>query len=191
MIELTTVTTDQFLEHLPPAEDNRWEYKSASLLEQKNKNDFLKELSKQISAFANSGGGNLVFGICDPKTVAAKTIEPCEQLVGRQSMKDYLATMVEQSVEYPLQDFRVHRIPLTGDATKSIFVIEVGDSLAAPHQAKADKHYYYRIDGHTKPAPHFYVELLQKRETRSVLTIEAIDYQVKDSSHQEAASSTY
>jgi len=139
-----------------------------------NKTNLLNERSKQVSAFANSGGWNLVLGLSDDKE-----IEPCEQLVGRQPMKDYLATVVEQSVEYPLQDFRVHRIPLTKDPQKSIFIIEVGDSLAASHQAKRDSHYYYRIDGHTKPAPHLHVELLRQRETRAVLEIGNVEYYVE------------
>ncbi|TWU54902.1 Divergent AAA domain protein [Rubripirellula tenax] len=174
MIDWATCTTDDLLQSIPPAEDDRWEFKSATLLEASSKNEFLKVLSKQVSAFANSGGGNLVFGLSDRKSV-----EPCEQTVGNQPMKDYLATMVEQSVEYPLRHFRIHRIPLTGDNTNSIFVIAVEDSPAAPHQAKSDKHYYYRIDGHTKPAPHFHVELLRQRETRAVLEILLVEYHVE------------
>jgi len=174
MIDWATITTDDLLQLLPPAEDNRWEFKGAKILLKDNKTNLLNELSKQVSAFANSGGGNLVLGLSDDKE-----IEPCEQLVGRQPMKDYLATVVEQSVEYPLQDFRVHRIPLTNDHSKSVFIIDVGDSLAAPHQAKRDNHYYYRIDGHTKPAPHFHVELLRQRETRAVLEIGDVEYYVE------------
>lgn len=176
MIDWVTCTTDQLLQHIPAAEDDRWEFKSAAFLESNKGQELSKVLSKQVSAFSNSGGGNLVFGVTDNSD---RDIEPCAQLVGRQSMKDYLATMVEQSVEYPLQDFRVHRIPLTSNDSESIFVVEIGDSLAAPHQAKSDKHYYYRIDGHSKPAPHFHVELLRQRETRAVLKIEDIEYYVE------------
>ena len=174
MIDWAICTTDDLLANIPAAEDDRWEFKSATLLERSNKNEFLNELSKQVSAFANSGGGNLVFGVSDDKK-----IEPCDQTVGRQSMKDYLSTMVEQSVEYALRHYRIHRIPVTGDDSKSIFVVEIYDSPAAPHQAKSDKHYYYRIDGHTKPAPHFHVELLRQRETRAVLEIQDIEHHVE------------
>ncbi len=174
MMDWANITTDDLLQNIPLAEDDRWEFKSAALLKPSSKNELLKVLSKQISAFANSGGGNLVFGLSD-----SRGIEPCEQRVGRQPMKDFLATMVEQSVEYPLRQFKVHRIPFTGDDSNSMFVIEVDDSLAAPHQAKSDRVYYYRIDGHTKPAPHFHVELLRQRETRAVLEIQCVEYHVE------------
>ncbi len=174
MTSLVTCTTDDLLQFIPPAEDDRWEFKGAKLLETSSKNELLKVLSKQVSAFANSGGGNLVLGLSD-----SRVIEPCEQFVGRQPMKDYLATMVEQSVEYPLRHFKVHRIPCTGDDSKSVFIVEVYDSPAAPHQAKSDRVYYYRIDGHSKPAPHFHVELLRQRETRAVLEIQGVEYHVE------------
>jgi hypothetical protein len=170
-MDIQNHTTDDLLTLLPPDEDDRWEFKSADLLLASKKVEFKKELGKQVSAFANSGGGNLVIGIS--KT---RTIEPCEQQVGRESMKDYLATMVEQSVEYPLRHFRVHRVPLTSDPAKSIFVIAIEDSPAAPHQAKDERNYYYRIDGHSKPAPHFHVELLRNRMTKAVLGIVSTDY---------------
>lgn len=166
------MTTDELLAILPPDEDNRWELKSANILA--SKGELKKELGKQMSAFANSGGGCLVIGFAD-KT---RQVQACEEKIGRQSMKDFLSTMVEQSVEYPLQSYSVHRIPFTSEPTHSVFVIEVGDSPAAPHQAKDERQYYWRIDGHSKPAPHFHVELLRSRTTKAVLSIQIVKYEV-------------
>src|SRR5262249_45821219 len=106
-------------------------------------------------------------------------LEPCAQHVGRQPMKDFLATIVEQSVEYPIRHFRVHRIPFSNDREQSLFVVAIDDSPAAPHQAKDERVYYYRIDGHSKPAPHFHIELLRNRLTRTVLEIKEIGYRVQ------------
>ena len=180
-MDLDKMTAEELLDKLPPDEDDRWEFKSKSFLDPKNKGDLRKELGKQVSAFANSGGGNLVFGVS--KT---RQIEHCEQQVGRETMKDYLATMVEQCVEQPIRHFRVHRIPLTDDATQSLFVIAIEDSPAAPHQAKDERNYYYRIDGHSKPAPHFHLELLRNRMSRAVLEITNIDYAVKSIDSKQA-----
>ena len=166
-------TTDDLLLILPPEENDRWEFKSALKLVDQNR--FSSELGKQVSAFANSGGGNLVIGIND-KT---RDVEPCERIIkGRQSTKDWLSTKVESSVDYPIRHFRVHEIPCAIDQTKSIYVVEVDDSPAAPHQAKEDRVYYYRTDGHSKPAPHFHVELLCNRVTKAVLEIEEISHHI-------------
>lgn len=170
-MDFGSFTTDDLLAALPPAEDDLWELKSAVLLEKQRRGELKKELGKQVSAFANSGGGNLVFGVSD-----ARELETCEQSVGRQSMKDFLATMVEQSVEYPIRCFQVYRIPFKNDPDNSVFMVAIEDSPAAPHQAKEERIYFYRIDGHSKPAPHFHIELLRNRMTKAVLQIVDTDY---------------
>jgi len=164
-MDFQNTTTDDLLAALPVGdEDDRWELKSAAYLDPQRRGDLKKELGKQVSAFANSGGGNLVFGIS-----TTRQIEPCPSTVGRQTMKDFLATLVEQSVEYPIRDFRIHPVAISSDRTQFIYVIAINDSLAAPHQAKDERQYYYRIDGHSKAAPHFYVELLRSRYTKAVV----------------------
>jgi len=170
-VDFATITAEGLLAALPPDEDDRWELKSAAYLESQKRNELKKELGKQVSAFSNSGGGHLVFGVSNDKK-----LEPCPTVVGRQPMKDYLSTMVEQSVEHPTRHYRVHAVPFRDDPTKAVYVIEVQDSPAAPHQAKDERAYYYRIDGHSKPAPHFHLELLRNRFTKAVLRITEIDY---------------
>ncbi|MCC7337859.1 MAG: ATP-binding protein [Pirellulaceae bacterium] len=172
MIDFTKLDSNGLLQLLPPDEDDRWEFKSAEIL--KNKGELKAELGKQVSAFADSGGGYIAFGISD-----SRLVEPCDQQVGRQSMSDYLSVLVEQSVEYPIRDFRIHRVPVAADTTQSVYVLEIKDSPAAPHQAKIEKTYYYRIDGHSKPAPHFHLELLRNRHTKSVLEINRIEYSIR------------
>lgn len=173
-MDFARLTAEDILDALHPGdEDNRWEWKSSVLLSPAQKGELKKELGKQVSAFANSGGGNLVFGIS-----TTRVLEPCEMKVGRQSMKDYLATMVEQSVEHPIRHFRIHQIPFRANPNQAIFVVEIGDSPAAPHQAKDERAYYYRIDGHSKPAPHFHLELLRNRMTKAVLSILEVGHTV-------------
>ncbi|TWU66844.1 Divergent AAA domain protein [Crateriforma conspicua] len=164
-MDFKSLDAESLIDAIPDAEDSRWELKSASLLEPQNKGDFKKELGKQVSAFANSGGGNIVFGITD----GSRALEACPITVGRQPMEDYLSTMVEQSVDYPLRCFQVHRIGFRNNENSAIFVIQIDDSPAAPHQAKGECQYYYRIPGHSKPAPHFHLELLRSRETKCIV----------------------
>ena len=118
-MDFTNTTAEALLAHVPEHEDDRWEFKSSQLLDPQKKGDLKKELGKQVTAFANSGGGNIVFGIDEmPRSVRA-----CPELVTRQSMQDYLSTMVEQSVEYPIRCFQVHRIPFEDASKGSIYLI--------------------------------------------------------------------
>ena len=169
-MDFRSVTAEQLLDALPnTGEDDKWELKSATYLNEKVR--LKKELGKQVSAFANSGGGYLVFGVSDDRQ-----LEPCAMVKGRQPMEDFLSALVEQSVEYPIRHFRIHKVHFQDDKQKVVFVVEIDDSPAAPHQAKDEKTYYYRISGHSKPAPHFHLELLRNRLTKPVLEIKEIEF---------------
>ena len=150
-----------------PTDENGWEYKDAQYLLPAKRNDLLAELGKQTSAFANTGGGYLVFGVGKD----THTLQPCEQAVGTQPMQEWLATQIQQSVEYPLQGFNVYRIPFDSEPEKSVFVVKYPDSIKAPHQCKKDFKYYWRCNFKSEPAPHFYLELLRNRLTRATLGI--------------------
>ena len=58
---------------LPPGEDNRFERKGSRLLDLTiptvDQNDVFNEPAKQLSAFANSGGGSIVYGVTNSGTV--------------------------------------------------------------------------------------------------------------------------
>ena len=164
-MEFQNKTAEELLSMLPPDEDDLWELKSAKLLEPSNKGELKKELGKQVSAFANSGGGYIVFGVGDKTRV----LEACPDKVGRQPMGDYLSNMVEQSVDYPVSNYQIFRMAFDSDSSKGIYLIRIEDSPAAPHQAKDERQYYYRIFGHSKPAPHFHLELLRQRQTKCIV----------------------
>ncbi len=167
------MTTDDLANELPESENQHWEFKDAILLtKEKRKQELPAELGKQVSGFANSGGGYILFGF-DDKTHA---FQSCEQAVGRQRMKEFIVTMVQQSVEPLMHGVQVHRIPFTNDPEQSVFVVVIPDSPSAPHQCseKGDRRYYRRTDFNTEAAPHFYLDLLRNRFTKTILKIEGI-----------------
>lgn len=146
-----------------PHETREWEYKSASVLTDKGQ---LKEcLGKQISAFANSGGGRLVFGI-DPKTTQ---LQACQEKQGNQTMEDYLSNMISECVDDQLQTFHVMRMNFDEHDARCIFIIHVEDSPVAPHQSRHDKVYYWRLPGKSEPAPHFHLKNLYNRRVACIV----------------------
>ena len=159
-------TTDDLVPHFPPPdeENNLWEFKNAKVL---SKSEIAAKLGKAVSAFANTGGGYLVFGV----HATTGDLQPCPQMFGTVTTKDWLASRVEASVDVAIQDFTIHKIPIASQPTECIYVVQIGDSQAAPHQSRHDTQYFYRLDGQSKPAPHFHLELLRSRYTRAVLKI--------------------
>lgn len=145
---------------LPAGEHDYFDRKSGALLADR---DFEEKLAKVLSAFANSGGGHLVLGVKNDGT-----FDGVPQIhKGRQSTREWLEQVIPNRLSYPLQDFRVHEVepstPSAIPAGKVLIVIDVGDSNLAPHQSIFTYIYYHRVGGHSKPAPHFYLETLRGR----------------------------
>ncbi len=156
--------TEADLLALPVGEQDYFDRKSGSILSDK---DFRKDFSKALSAFANSGGGHLIIGMRDDGS-----FDGVDPLHGRTPTREWFEQTIPRFVEYALDDFRVHEVePATTTAIpngKVVIVIDIGDSILAPHQA-IDKIYYYRVGSHSCPAPHFYVETLRSRLVASEL----------------------
>jgi hypothetical protein len=161
--------TEADLGNLPEGEPDVFDRKSGQLFS--TRDNFFNSVAKSLSAFANSGGGSLILGVADDGTPDG--LPPRE---GKTSTREWLEQKIPSLLDYPLADFRVHTVIRDGNSTipgdKEVIVIDVGDSAAAPHQSTRDKIYYRREGGHSKPAPHFYLELLRQRLTNPVLEFE-------------------
>lgn len=162
------MTTDELKDLMP--NKNGWEYKDASLLLKGNREALKSELGIQSSAFANSGGGYLVFGVND-KTL---DFQPCQLTNGREPMEETLAKLIQTSVEYALFGAKVYRINFTDDPEKAIFLVAYPDSPKAPHQAKSPPQYYWRTNFGSEPAPHFFLDALRNRPTKAIVDIKGI-----------------
>lgn len=154
--------TEEQILALPSGESDRFDRKSGMLL---SDSSFEEKMAKALSAFSNSGGGHLVIGVKDDGTFDGVS----EFHKGRTKTREWLEQKIPYLLVPVLQDFRVHEVEKTTHTLipqdKVIIVIDVGDSNLAPHQSNKDYHYYYRAGGHSKPAPHQYLEFLWKRES--------------------------
>lgn len=157
--------TESEVEALPEGEHDILERKSGRLL---NDPDFRAKMAKALSAMANSGGGHILIGSEDDGQLTG--VEP---LRGRTSTREWLEQTLPGLVSFPVNDLRVHEVIPSATsvipADRVVLVVDVGDSSLAPHQSAIDQRYYYRVAGHSKPAPHFYIETLRNRLTRPSL----------------------
>lgn len=176
IFDFQNMTTDDLLEIIPENENREWEYKEARIFDKGNFGSFKSQkLGKIVSSFANSGGGYLLLGKRDKENV----FEPVPNQEGRTAMEDHLSMVISQSVTPHLRDFEIYRLPITG-TNGSVLLVKFDDSPVAPHQSVSDTNYYYRLSGHSVPAPHFHLELLRNRFTKSVIEIEDIYIEWED-----------
>lgn len=109
------------------------------------------ELAKDLSAFANSGGGYLIFGITDDKQITG-----IDAIVNNRPVAEWLNQCVNSQVAPTLFYNDPVTIPIP-NTDKVVLVIHVPESLRKPHMV-IDKHQYYvRVNDSAKPANHFQV----------------------------------
>ena len=149
---------------LPDGEHDYFDRKSGQIL---SSDRFRQQLSKVLSAFANSGGGHLLIGVSDDG--AFDGVDPIR---GRTPTRQWLEQVIPELLKYSLKDFRVHEVepsaPSAIPSDKVLIVVDVGDSSLAPHQA-TDGVYYQRAGSHSIAASHFYLETLRNRLVTPIL----------------------
>lgn len=124
-------------------------------------------LSKALSAMANSGGGILVIGIND-KT---KKIDDggVSIKIKPNGTRAWLEDLLPNLLDPRLQTFNIYEIKGSSEESpllpeRALYVVEIGDSSLAPHQA-TDRRYYGRVAGKSQPLSNRMVlDILNRRQ---------------------------
>jgi hypothetical protein len=116
------------------------------------------ELAKDISAFANSDGGLIVYGVQE------KDHRPVSKDAGVDHSKytrERIEQVISSNISPRIDDIRIAQIPLS--ASTSIYVIKIPKSFRAPHQAP-DKKYYKRHNFQSLPMEDYEINDVRSRE---------------------------
>lgn len=115
------------------------EYKSIRSLE--NNDNHKKEISKDVSAIANSAGGVIVYGIEeDRSTHAPKEIQG---LPSSENKTEWLENIISSTITPLIDGIAINAIEVGAD--EFVIVVAIPQSFRAPHQA-SDKKYYKRYN---------------------------------------------
>lgn len=127
-------------------ESRQVERKSMQLVTATGADSLKKAVSKFTSAVANYDGGALLLGVDD--STGALEANGIEDVKGKGTFKEWLEDLVSGATTPTVPTCCVKRVKATGDGY--LFLIVVGASTLAPHQA-SDFRYYGRIDGKSRP----------------------------------------
>jgi hypothetical protein len=155
---------EDYILNIPTGEHDWVEFKDARKLDLNlpgvNNSDVRNELSKQISAFANTGGGTIVYGVADAPAGASRMVDKNGgvSLSIKGGTKEWLEDIIPQLVDLPLTRFNIYVVvrgaPTSGVAAgKGLVLVEIPESENAPHQAN-DHKYYARVGGKSRPIQH-------------------------------------
>ncbi|XIA62677.1 helix-turn-helix domain-containing protein [Bradyrhizobium sp. TZ2] len=118
-------------------------------------------LSKDVSSFANSEGGLLIYGM-EENGHAPTAIDGGTDRT--QITKEWLESVVRTTIHPNLDALLIKQIPLTGRGQNAVaYVLEIGQATSrAPHQA-FDHRYYKRFNFESKPMEDYEVRDLMRR----------------------------
>lgn len=125
-------------------ENSHLDYKGAGSISKKE--DKKKEISKDVSAFANSDGGIIIYGIKEFDESEKRHLpEKIDSINGREYTKEWLEQIINSTITPRILNIKISPIQI-GDIAQNqvIYVVDIPKSHTA-HQAK-DKRYYRRFN---------------------------------------------
>ncbi|MBP1092957.1 AlbA family DNA-binding domain-containing protein [Bradyrhizobium diazoefficiens] len=141
------------------AEDTTLEFKdSRSLQRDEGK---ITELCINVSALANSAGGQIIYGINENKKTNGP-IEVDNGVTDPSITRDWISQILNARIKPRLPEYSIEPVLLSG--TQLGFVISVPQSLVGPHQAP-DHRYYQRLGLEVRAMEDYQIKDIMRRAT--------------------------
>ena len=138
------------------------EFKSAEALSKVDSKK--KELSKDVSAIANSNGGIIVYGINEFNHKA----ESISFIDGNEFSKEWIEQVISSTIQRNIPELKIFPIRENGDINKTIYIVQIPESTEAPHICK-DKKFYKRYNFESVAMEEYEVRQLYGRRIKSKL----------------------
>jgi hypothetical protein len=142
------------------SESIRREFKSGRLFDGNQESKWVEQLSKEVSAFANTEGGELFLGIDEDKKSKPRVATSIDG-VPSGIAPERLQQLIEGNVSPYLPGIRVNRVPLSSNPERIVFIIKIPQGSTA-YQAN-DGRYYGRSEFEAKYLPDHEVRLRMSR----------------------------
>lgn len=145
------------------------DFKAAGSLSKDDKKK--AEIAKDVSAFANSDGGIIVYGIEEQEHKA----HALSYIDGNTYTKEWLEQVIQDNIQRRIEGLEIFPIRDNGDITKSIYIVKIPRSSNTPHMS-ADKCYYKRNNFRSVKMEEYEVRDLFYREATPNLTISGYNF---------------
>ena len=149
------------------------EYKACDALEKRE--GCKKELSKDVSSFANSDGGNIIYGVIE------RDNKPIKIDVGfdpNDISKEWIEQVINSRISPKIEDIVITPINLS-NSDKYIYLVEIPQSNRSPHQA-SDKKFYKRYNFQSVPMEEYEIRKLYFKNIISQYEFRKLQAQVRE-----------
>ncbi|NMH26557.1 AlbA family DNA-binding domain-containing protein [Flavobacterium silvaticum] len=133
--ETYTLDDIQNLIDVNAEESNYLEFKDGRALTKDDKSRI--NISQDISAFANSDGGVIIYGVSENNHVASSL----SFVDGNIFTKEWLEQKILSTVYRPVSNIIIHPIRNKGNFEETIYVVQIPRSMDGPHMSYEKKYY--------------------------------------------------
>lgn len=125
------------------------------------------EIAKDVSAFANSDGGILIYGINEVNHKA----ESFDFVDGNEFNKEWLELVITTAITRKIDGIKIFPVRFNNDIRQSVYIIKIPISYSAPHMVSRKKTYYKRNNFSAVPMEEYEVRHTYDRKENVKLEI--------------------
>lgn len=140
------------------------DFKDAAALDKTDRKK--DEISKDVSSFANSDGGIIIYGISE----VAHKANSFSFIDGDLFTKEWLEQVINSSIQRRIPDLSIFPIRIDGKIKQTVYIVKVPKSLDAPHLSR-NKRFYKRFNFESVHLEEYEIRQLYGRRLRSKLLI--------------------
>ncbi|MDB5162578.1 MAG: ATPase [Candidatus Saccharibacteria bacterium] len=142
-------------------EDIHLDFKASGSLGKQDKKK--TEISKDVSAFANSDGGTIVYGMLESDNKASGLDGGVSGLE-----REWLENIITSTINPRIDGIVIHPIEIS--AGSYAYIVHIPRSERAPHQAQ-DKKFYKRFNFKSVPMEHYEIMDVMRRQSSPSLRL--------------------
>lgn len=141
-----------------------------------------KEIAKDVSAFANSDGGLIFYGINEDNHVATDL----SFVDGNKYNKEWLENKITSNIQQRIHDILIIPVRFDNDINRTIYVVKIPKSLNTPHINSFDNKYYRRFNFKSVPMEEYEVRDSYFRANGSKVIIEKSTVTLEESINKDS-----
>lgn len=129
------------------------DYKRSSALKSSH-----REIAKDVSAFANSDGGCIIYGIEEDKHLPKGIDSGVDH---DKYTREWLENVVTSNISPRIDGITISQIPLSPD--NSVYIVNIPKSSRGPHQDRGNHRYYKRFNFKSQPMEDYEINDVRSR----------------------------
>lgn len=134
-----------------------------------------KEVSKDVSAIANSDGGIIIYGISEKNHKA----DSFAFVDGTVYTKEWLEQIISTTIKRNIEGLKIFPVRNNGNLKESVYVVQIPSSIDAPHLCR-DNRFYKRYNFESVPMEEYEIRQLYGRKVKSELQLSGYSISVKE-----------